>query len=134
MELGGDRHSIPRCQPARDRGHQPERPDAERHTCRRQGWVDSLAPALLYSDSRAAEEAAELEARFGREVLEAKALNWKGAVSVLPKLLWLQKHTPQTVANATAIVLAAHDYLYLQLTGGHVTDRTNASTTGLLTR
>ena len=93
-----------------------------------------LAPALLYSDSRAAEEAAELEARFGREVLEAKALNWKGAVSVLPKLLWLQKHTPQTVANATAIVLAAHDYLYLQLTGGHVTDRTNASTTGLLTR
>ena len=94
----------------------------------------TLGPALLYSDSRAVAEAAELEARYGRAALEGRTLNWKGAVSVLPKLLWLQKHAPQAVAEATAIVLAAHDYLYLQLTGGHVTDRTNASTTGLLTR
>eukprot|EP00966_Prymnesium_polylepis_P207704 4811316-Prymnesium_polylepis.1 len=92
-----------------------------------------LRPALLYSDSRASAEAAELELQFGREALEARTLNWKGAVSILPKLLWLQRHEPEAIAAAAAIVLAAHDLLYLRLTGGHVTDRTNASTTGLLT-
>ena len=91
-------------------------------------------PALLYSDSRAEKEAAELEQKFGIEVLKARTLNWKGAVSILPKLLWLQRNEPALVSSAVAIFLAAHDFLYYRLTGGHVTDRTNASTTGLLTR
>ncbi|KAL1503278.1 hypothetical protein AB1Y20_011331 [Prymnesium parvum] len=91
-----------------------------------------LRPALLYSDSRASKEAAELEAQFGKETLHARTLNWKGAVSVLPKLLWLQRHEPHAVAAAAAVSLSAHDFLYLRLTGEHATDRTNASTTGLL--
>lgn len=96
--------------------------------------VRSAGPALLYCDSRASKEAAELEAQFGKETLHARTLNWKGAVSVLPKLLWLQRHEPHAVAAAAAVSLSAHDFLYLRLTGEHATDRTNASTTGLLNR
>ena len=98
--------------------------------------------ALLYSDARAADEAAQLESTIGRERLLAETANWKGAVSVLPKLLWLQKHEPDAVASAAHILLSAGDYLYCRLTHSKtapaeddwspVTDYTNASTTGLL--
>lgn len=91
-----------------------------------------LRPALLYSDCRAISEAAELETKFGIEHLKARTHNWKGAASVLPKLLWLQRHEPDIVAATSAVCLASHDFLYQCLTGKVVTDRTNASTTGLL--
>jgi len=120
----------------------------------------AVRPALLYSDTRATAEAAELEARLGLQRLQAETLNWKGAASVLPKLLWLSRHEPAALVAATAVHLAAHDYLFARLAapaakagggaasggaasggaasggaasgGMHVTDATNASTTGLL--
>ena len=77
-----------------------------------------IRPALLYSDTRAAAEAAELESRLGLERLQAETLNWKGAASVLPKLLWLQARpgptstastttTSSSTATATATATAA---------------------------
>ena len=53
-----------------------------------------LRPALLYSDTRATAEAAALVASLGVERLRAGAINWKGAASTLPKLLWLLAHGP----------------------------------------
>ena len=68
---------------------------------------------------------------------------------VLPKLLWLSRHEPAALVATTAVHLAAHDFLFTRLAapaaeagggaaggggtcGTHVTDATNASTTGLL--
>ena len=50
--------------------------------------------ALLYCDARAEVEAAEVVARLGKERLHAECSNFKGAVSVLPKMLWLLRHEP----------------------------------------
>ena len=111
----------------------------------------ALRPALLYSDSRASAEATHLEEQLGRERLLAETANWKGAVSVLPKLLWLQRHEPDALESAVHVLLGAADYLFARLTrdggdgsGDHrappapdalpalLTDYTNAATTGLL--
>ena len=109
----------------------------------------AVRPALLYSDTRATAEAAELEAKLGLRRLQDETLNWKGAASVLPKLLWLSRHEPASLTAASAIHLAAHDFLFARLAapaaearggaagggsggGAHVTDATNASTAGLL--
>ena len=99
--------------------------------------VDSVAlrPALLYSDTRGTVEATELEQTIGRDRLLAETANFKGAASILPKLMWLKKHDPSSLAAASLILLGAHDYLYTRLTGvssAACTDLTNAATTGLL--
>ena len=64
-------------------------------------------------------------------------------------MLWLSRHEPAALVATTAVHLAAHDFLFTRLAapaaevgggaaggGGtcdtHVTDATNASTTGLL--
>ena len=91
-----------------------------------------LRPALLYSDTRATAEAAALVASLGVERLRGEAINWKGAASTLPKLLWLLAHEADAVGGAAAVALSAHDFLYRRLTGVGATDPTNASTTGLL--
>ena len=67
----------------------------------------ALRPALLYSDARATAEAAQLEATLGRERLLAETANWKGAVSVLPKLLWLAAHEPAALEAAEALLLGS---------------------------
>jgi xylulokinase len=91
-----------------------------------------LLPALLYSDSRATTEASRLEAVIGRDRLLRETCNWKGAVSVLPKLCWLYSHHPDLLERAAHILLGAHDWIFFWLTGEAVTDMTNASVTGLL--
>ena len=94
----------------------------------------ALLPALLYCDARAETEAAAIAEALGEARLMA-AENWKGSVSILPKLRWLLTHAPAELEACSHIALSAHDFLFAQLTGGPaVTDPTNASTTGLLLR
>jgi xylulokinase len=49
-----------------------------------------IRPAILYLDSRAEAEANEIESEIGIDRIR-DLTNWKGAVSVLPKLLWLHR-------------------------------------------
>ena len=91
-----------------------------------------LGPAILYSDSRATEEAAAIEAKIGKDRLCIETGNWKGPLSLLPKLLWCQKHRPEDLASSDAILLGSHSFLALMLCGRAVGDRVTASTTGLL--
>ena len=88
--------------------------------------------ALLYCDARAEVEAAEVVARLGKERLHAECSNFKGAVSVLPKMLWLLRHEPEALDTCMHVALSSHDYVFLRATGACVTDVTNASTTGML--
>ncbi|CEL96793.1 unnamed protein product [Vitrella brassicaformis CCMP3155] len=86
-----------------------------------------IAPCLLYSDSRAIDEAASIPPD-----LSSTLLSFKGPSSLPAKLLWVMKHHPDAARQCRQVLLGAADYLIHWLTGECVTDVTNASTTGLL--
>lgn len=85
-----------------------------------------VRPCMLWCDTRAEKEAAELTAVAG------------GGVSIpagftAPKLLWMKRNEPDNF-NKTAMVMLPHDYINYYLSGGrvHVMERGDASGTGLL--
>lgn len=85
-------------------------------------FVDEFARPLrrviLYSDTRARAEAAGVAARAaadgGRPMAERLA-GFKGAASLLPKLLWVRAHEPGTLARAACLLLGAHSFLCARL-------------------
>jgi xylulokinase len=88
-----------------------------------------LRPAVLWNDTRSAEDAERLASRFG-------ASHWVDACGSVPlaaftlsKLAWLRRCEPETFADMAHAVLP-HDWLTFQLTGRLVTDRGDASGTG----
>ena len=97
----------------------------------------ALGSAILYSDSRAEEEAAWLVEQVGAEKLMRITGNSQGAGSLLAKWRWLQNHDGERLSRARKILVGAHNYIAWQLTdagdsGATVADPTTASTTGLL--
>eukprot|EP01135_Chromosphaera_perkinsii_P005538 Nk52_evm87s352 gene=Nk52_evmTU87s352 len=91
-----------------------------------------VRPAILYSDSRSIEEAKYLEETVGADYMQKVTRNYKGASGILPKLLWLKNNESESMKKADLVLLGAHDFIIWKLCGAHVTDFTNASTTGLL--
>jgi xylulokinase len=84
-----------------------------------------LPPAILWLDRRAAAETAELSRIFD---LPPYHLN---STYTLPKLLWLVRHRPETIAKTHAL-LWPKDYLRYRLTGRLLTDSTEAAGAALL--
>ncbi len=89
-------------------------------------------PVVLYSDTRARDEANEINARIGADRLRQLTGNEQGASSLLAKLLWLSRHEPQALAHSAHLLVGAADFVAHKLTGIPVADTTTASTTGLL--
>ena len=85
-----------------------------------------LRPAILWNDMRAVQECAELTARAPQLHRIAGNLAMPGFTA--PKLLWVARHEPQ-VFRDTACVLLPKDYLRLCLTGGKVSDPSDAAGT-----
>jgi len=83
-----------------------------------------LRRAILWSDSRGTDEAAELRAAHDERILEL-SLNRANATWLLPQLLWLSRHDAPTVA-ATRRLFLAKDWLRFQLTGTWHTDFSDA--------
>ncbi|HEV7815627.1 MAG TPA: xylulokinase [Janthinobacterium sp.] len=85
-----------------------------------------LRPAILWNDTRAEAECAELEAAAA----DSRAITGNLAMPgfTAPKLLWLQKHEPELFARI-AKVLLPKDYLAFCLTGEFVSDMSDASGT-----
>lgn len=85
-----------------------------------------IRPAMLWNDTRAAAECAELEANLptAREIAGNIAMPGFTA----PKLLWVKKHEPEAFARI-AKVLLPKDYVRLRLTGDYVSDMSDASGT-----
>lgn len=83
-----------------------------------------LRPAILWSDSRSAAEAAELRAGHDARIIEL-SLNRANPTWLLPQLLWLARHDRAAVA-ATARLFMAKDWLRFKLTGGWHTDFSDA--------
>lgn len=93
---------------------------------------EPLRPVILYSDVRAQEEAAAIEAELGRAALLERTGNEQTAAGLPAKLRWLATHEPDALSGAQRLLLGGADYLALRLTGRAVSDTTTASTTGLL--
>ncbi|MBO6540247.1 MAG: hypothetical protein JJ969_12720 [Rhizobiaceae bacterium] len=84
---------------------------------------EPLIPAILWQDTRAGAEAAELDARISVE----DKIAWLGAPipidasHPLARMLWVSRHRPD-IWERTAHVLLPKDYCLLKLTGELVTD------------
>jgi xylulokinase len=85
-----------------------------------------LRPAILWNDTRAGAECAELERRVPqlRDITGNLAMPGFSA----PKLLWLATHEAELLAR-TAKVLLPKDYLRYLLTGEFISDMSDASGT-----
>ncbi|RYL94314.1 hypothetical protein EWI07_05675 [Sporolactobacillus sp. THM7-4] len=89
-----------------------------------------VAPAILYSDSRADEEAETIGCLF-ENITETTGNPFDGTTP-LAKWLWMKKRHPVPEENTVSLLFGAKDYLIFCLTGRRVIDPTNASTTGLM--
>jgi xylulokinase len=86
-----------------------------------------LRPGVLYGiDTRATEEIAWLNERFGEGPLFDLGGMALTSQAIGPKILWLRRHEPDVWARTDAI-LTASSYLVLRLTGERVMDRHTAS-------
>lgn len=88
----------------------------------------ALRPAILWNDTRAAEEAAALDARPEFRALTGNIV-FPGFTA--PKLLWVARHEPE-IFRKTARVLLPKDALRLWLTGEAVSEMSDASGTSWL--
>lgn len=87
-----------------------------------------LRPCILWNDTRAAEEAAWLDAQPGMHEISGNIV-FPGFTA--PKLLWLEKHEPE-VFEKVAKVLLPKDYLRFWLTGEYVGDMSDSAGTSWL--
>jgi len=86
-----------------------------------------LRPGILYGiDTRAGEEIAWLNDRFGEQALFDLGGMALTSQAIGPKILWLRRREPEVYAR-THKVLSASSYLVLRLTGEWVMDRHSAS-------
>lgn len=87
-----------------------------------------LRPSILWNDTRAARQAAALDAAPGVRALSGNIV-FPGFTA--PKLLWVEEEEPDLFAR-TAKVLLPKDYLRLWLTGEHVSDMSDSAGTSWL--
>ncbi|MCU0909599.1 MAG: xylulokinase [Rhodobacteraceae bacterium] len=87
-----------------------------------------LRPCILWNDTRAHVEAAEMDADPAFRRIAGNII-FPGFTA--PKLRWVERHEPATFARV-AKVLLPKDYLRLWLTGEHVSEMSDASGKGWL--
>ena len=86
-----------------------------------------LRPAILYGiDMRASAEVAELTGQLGADRILARGGSALSSQAVGPKLLWLQRHEPDTWTR-TARWYSASSFLVERLTGEYLLDHHTAS-------
>lgn len=89
---------------------------------------DPLAPSIIWLDRRASAQAASLEHRWDAlDVRDVTGLN-VDASHVVPKILWLRDVAPRVFERAAGLLLPG-SALVAWLTGEHVVDHANASST-----
>jgi xylulokinase len=87
-----------------------------------------LRPGMLYRDNRAVAEALEMRERIGDEALHERTGHVAEAFHVGPKVLWLRRHEPATLARAR-FILQPRDVVLHRLTGLVRTDESHANAT-----
>jgi xylulokinase len=87
-----------------------------------------VRPAIMWNDQRTAVECELIEERIGLERLVALTGNRALAGFTAPKVVWLQRHEPDSFRR-TRHLLLPKDYLRFRLTGEYATDVSDASGT-----
>jgi xylulokinase len=88
---------------------------------------DPLRTAILYGiDTRAGEEMDELVERYGQDAIVERALTRLTHQAIGPKLMWLQRHEPETWEK-TDQLLMANSFIVERLTGEYTLDSISAS-------
>jgi xylulokinase len=85
-----------------------------------------LRPAMLWNDTRSAQECCDLLHKLPALPQVAGSLPMPGFTA--PKLLWVKRHEPEVFSRISKVLLPK-DYVRLKLTGEHVTDMSDASGT-----
>ena len=83
---------------------------------------EPMRPAILWNDSRAHEEAAELDAEPSFRAITGNIV-FPGFTA--PKLVWLARHEPEIFARIKRVLLPK-DYLRLWLTGEAISDMSDS--------
>mgnify|MGYP001036913002 CR=1 FL=1 len=91
-----------------------------------------VRPVILYSDTRARQEADIINMTFGAQRLLGLTGSDHDASSLLSKLLWVKRHEPENYRSTRTVLMGAADYMADFLCGELATDTTTASTTSLL--
>ena len=91
-----------------------------------------ISNAILYSDGRASEEAAEIQEKIGKDELYQVLGNQLDGSFPLSKLLWMKKNNPKIYRKIYKIMISSKDYCIGKLTGRYVTDTTSAATSGIM--
>jgi xylulokinase len=86
--------------------------------------------AILYSDTRAKNEAERINEEIGS--FTDIANNPMDASSPFAKCLWIQSHQQEIFENCEAFLFSSKDYIIYKLTNQTVTDPVTASTTGMM--
>lgn len=84
-----------------------------------------VAPAILWSDNSAQAEADELNASYGKKIVDSFG-NKAIPVFTLPKIMHMKKTQPELYAR-TQTFMQSKDFLAFRLTGKKVTEPTDAS-------
>ncbi|MEN3186216.1 MAG: xylulokinase [Atribacterota bacterium] len=87
-----------------------------------------LYPAIIWCDQRSFRELEYIKEALGVEKLLEYTANTPLTGYWLPKILWLRNHKPEVLQNAARFLLPK-DYLRFRLTGGYVTEVSDASGT-----
>jgi xylulokinase len=86
-----------------------------------------LRPAILYGiDTRASQEIAEINERYGAETILTRGGSPLTSQAVGPKLLWLQHQEPE-IWRQTRYMLMASSFIVQRLTGAYILDHHSAS-------
>lgn len=87
---------------------------------------EAIRPAILWNDTRCAQECRELEERAPELHQVAGNLAMPGFTA--PKLLWVRRHEPANFQR-TATVMLPKDYLRYKMTGQKISDMSDAAGT-----
>ena len=89
-----------------------------------------LGPAIIWADTRAANQEQEIIRRVGMEEIYRITGHRASASYSAAKLLWIRENEPEIYSN-TYKMLQAKDFLIYRLTGQFVTDYSDAGGTNL---
>lgn len=90
--------------------------------------INPLSNAISWLDTRATEEAKEIELDLGAKNIYDLTGKNIDSVYTLPKILWLKKHKREIYDNAYKLLMPL-DFLIAKLTGNCITDHSMASGT-----
>jgi len=94
--------------------------------------AEPVRRAMLYSDSRADEQADQIICKLGYDTLTSATQNRFDGTVPLAKLLWFKQHEKALYDNTDKVLFSPKDYIIRKLTGANVADPVASATCGCM--